>query len=132
MLDFAAVDVPFLLLQNATPETGISLHVAVHCDPEPEVSLHVVDDDKFTHLVTAVAGGIVAIQIIPVIIKCFFIFLSPSFFCFEVKENHQIFSGGWSLRTITIIAWFIQYIHHTPTAWVGFILRRCATIVMGS
>lgn len=30
-----------------------------------------------THLVTAVAGGIDAAQIMPAIIKCFLIFLSP-------------------------------------------------------
>ena len=34
---------------------------------------HVVDDVSFTHFVTAYAGGIDAAQIMPAMIKCFFI-----------------------------------------------------------
>ena len=42
-------------------------------------------------------------------------------FFFPLRKNHRKNSGGWSLRTIDRIAWLIQYIHHTPTALVGFI-----------
>ena len=66
------------------PLTGVPPHTPDQSAPPVVVyEEHLLSTfPKFTHFVTAVAGGIVAAQIRPVINKYFFIFLSPfSFVC---------------------------------------------------
>lgn len=69
---------------------------------------HVVDEFNFTHLVTAMAGGIVAIQIRPAINKCFFI-LNPLFIANE--KTTKIFQVVGGSKLLKVIVLFIQYIH---------------------
>lgn len=87
-LVFRATDVsaslPSRLLQTPIPNIGtdgplLVLQVADQfvVPVKPELFEHVAYLSNATHLVTAVAGGIDAAQIMPAIIKCFLIFLSP-------------------------------------------------------
>lgn len=101
----APIALPTCETQNPTPSTGTPSQVTDQFDPLCEELEHVVDDVSFTHFVTAYAGGIDAAQIMPAMIKCFFILN----LLFIANEKTTKFLVARRLKTILRIVLRISY-----------------------